>query len=79
MLGKRSSHLMNMTTNPFAVDELMVEEKHNPLLLPASGANLGQISAVNQFGTPIDQTRPLYKTTTTTPTDCTADSEYANQ
>ena len=32
---------------PFTVDKLVVEEKHDPLLLRASGAEFGQVSAMN--------------------------------
>jgi len=44
---------------PFTVDKLVVEEKHDPLLLRASGAEFGQVSTMNQLRTPLDQTRTL--------------------
>jgi len=40
-------HSNNNIQHPFAVDELMIKEKNNSLLLPASAADLVQFSTMD--------------------------------
>ena len=38
-----------------AVDELMVEEEEEPLLSPAGGVHLGQLTGEDELGTPLQK------------------------